>query len=91
MSTTTAQKKITATTVEEAQRLLDIVVDELQRLAVEEGTHGILVTKTGPGQFTVELSEDVPYGVTEEAVADTTDSEPLHRGRPSAGKSSEGH
>jgi hypothetical protein len=71
---TTAQKKITATTAEEAQRLLDIVVEELQRVAVEEGTHGILVTKTGPGQFTVELSEGVPYGVTEEAVADHTDS-----------------
>jgi hypothetical protein len=74
MSTTKAQKKITATTVEEAQGLLDIVVDELQRHAVEEGTHGILVTKTGPGQFTVELSEDVPYGVTEEAIAHHTDS-----------------
>lgn len=71
---TTTVKQITASTVDEAQRLLDIVVDELQRLAVEEGSHGILVTKTGPGQFTVELSEDVPYGITEEAVADTTDS-----------------
>jgi hypothetical protein len=74
MSTKTVRKKVTATTVEEAERLLDIVVDELRRLAVEEGTQGILVTKTGPGRFTVELSEDVPYGVTEEAVADTTDS-----------------
>jgi hypothetical protein len=73
MSTTT-QKKIAATTADEEQQLLDIAVEELRRLAVEEGTHGILVTKTGPGQFTVELSEDVPYGVTEEAVADTTDS-----------------
>ncbi|AUI50613.1 hypothetical protein SAMN04489742_2077 [Arthrobacter crystallopoietes] len=73
MSTTTAQKKITATTAEEAQRLLDIVVDELRRLAVAEGTHGILVTKTGPGQFSVELSENVPYGITEEAIADHTD------------------
>jgi hypothetical protein len=71
MSTST-KKKITATTVAEAERLLDIVVDELRGLAVKEGTHGILVTRTGPGQFTVELSEDVPYGVTEEAVAETT-------------------
>jgi hypothetical protein len=74
MSTAAAQKKIMATTGEEAQRLIDVVVEELQRIAVEEGTHGILVTKTGPGQFTVELSEDVPYGVTEEAIADHTDS-----------------
>lgn len=69
-----AQQKITATTADEAQRLLDIVVEELLRHAVEDGTHGILVTKTGPGQFTVELSEDVPYGVTEEAVADQSGS-----------------
>ncbi|WP_150109986.1 hypothetical protein [Crystallibacter crystallopoietes] len=39
----------TAITVDEAERLLDIVVDELQRLSAGEGTHGILVTKTGPG------------------------------------------
>jgi hypothetical protein len=67
-----AQKKITATTAHEAERLLDIVVDELQRHAIEEGTYGILVTKTGPGQFTAELSEDVPYGITEEAIAHHT-------------------
>lgn len=74
MDTATAQRKITATTVDEAQRLLDIVVDELQRHAVEEGAQGILVTKTGPGLFTVELSDDVPFGVTEETVADQTGS-----------------
>jgi hypothetical protein len=50
MNTPTARKKITATTAEEAQRLLDIVVDELRRFAIEDGTHGILVTKTGPGR-----------------------------------------
>lgn len=70
MNTTTAQRKITATTVDEAQGLLDIVVDELQRHALEERSQGILVTKTGPGQFTVELSDKVPFGVTEETVAD---------------------
>jgi hypothetical protein len=74
MTTMHAQKKITATTAEEEQKLIDIVVEELRPLAVEAGTHGILVTKTGPGQFTVELSEDVPYGITEEAVSDNTGS-----------------
>ncbi|NMR32096.1 hypothetical protein [Crystallibacter degradans] len=74
MTTTHARKKVTATTAEEAQRLLDIVVQELRHLAVSEGTHGILVTKTGPGQSTVELSENVPYGITEEAVTDLTES-----------------
>jgi hypothetical protein len=38
MNTPTARKKITATTAEEAQRLLDIVVDELRRFAIEDGT-----------------------------------------------------
>lgn len=73
MTAVTEQKKITATTVEEAERLLDLIVDELQRRATGTGTHGILVTKTGPGHFLAELSTDVPYGVTEEAVADWSD------------------
>ncbi|WP_171059507.1 hypothetical protein [Arthrobacter crystallopoietes] len=45
MTTTHARKRITATTAEEAQRLLDVVVEELRHLAVNEGTHGILVTR----------------------------------------------
>jgi hypothetical protein len=28
---------------------------------------GMLVTRTGPGTFTVDLSSDVPYGTTKEA------------------------
>ena len=72
--TRTHAQRITATTTEEAQRLIDIVVEELRHLAANEGTHGILVTKTGPGEFTIELSENVPYGITEEAVADLTES-----------------
>lgn len=68
----TRAKNIAATTVDEAERLLNIAVEELQRQAVEEGTGGILVTRTGVGRFTVELTEVVPYGVTDEAVADTT-------------------
>jgi hypothetical protein len=67
--TSLTHKKITASSVDEADNLLDAVVDELQQLAGQDGVHGILVTKTGPGQFTVELSEEVPFGVTEEAIA----------------------
>lgn len=60
----TLAKKITASTVRDADRLLDLVVEELQHLARQDYRCGILVTKTGPGQFTAELSEQVPYGLT---------------------------
>jgi hypothetical protein len=76
MTTTTAQKQVTASTAAEAEHLLNMVTDELQRHAREEGSHGILVTKTGPGQFTVELSDHVPYGITEEVVANVEGSFP---------------
>lgn len=36
--------------------------------ATENPTRGILVTKRDAGQFTVELSDHVPYGQTWEAV-----------------------
>ncbi|GAA2130628.1 hypothetical protein GCM10009825_11730 [Arthrobacter humicola] len=34
--------------------------------ALREGKHGILVTRHGPTSFTVNLSPDVPYGITQE-------------------------
>jgi hypothetical protein len=70
MSTSTlAKKKITASTVEQAHSELNAVVEEFQREAALLGRSGVLVTKTGPGRFTVELSDRVPYGVTHETVA----------------------
>lgn len=39
---------------------------ELQHTALAKGTSGILVTRHGPGQFTLELSQDVPFGYTQE-------------------------
>ncbi|SDR29997.1 hypothetical protein [Arthrobacter crystallopoietes] len=62
-------KNITALSTAEAHQLINIAVEELQHLARQEGSRGILVTRTGPGQFIVELSENVPYGLTLEAVA----------------------
>ncbi|MET4147499.1 hypothetical protein [Arthrobacter sp. UYCo732] len=67
MNTSPAPTTITASTVNEADTLLDIVVEEFQHLARQEGHCGILVTKKGPGKFTVELSDHVPYGLTLEA------------------------
>jgi hypothetical protein len=61
------RQNITASSVEEADRLLNAAVKELQDLARPEGSAGILVTQTGPGQFTVELSHNVPHGLTLEA------------------------
>ncbi|NKX56359.1 hypothetical protein [Arthrobacter mobilis] len=66
MVITRQRQEITAASNEEADQLLNAVVEDLQQLARREGRYGILVTKTGPGRFTVELSEDVPFGVTEE-------------------------
>jgi hypothetical protein len=62
------RQSITASSIEEADRLLNAVTEDLQHLARQEGNLGILVTKTGPGQFTIELSDNVPYGLTLEAI-----------------------
>jgi hypothetical protein len=66
MVTTPTRQEITAGSNDEADQLLNAVVEEMQQLASQEGIYGIRVTKTGPGQFTVELTEDVPFGITEE-------------------------
>ena len=67
MSVALASRNITASTADEAGLLLDLVVEEFQQLARRDPGCGILVTRKGPGRFTVELSEQVPYGVTWEA------------------------
>jgi hypothetical protein len=45
---------------------LETAVRDLQEIAVLSGTHGILITRNGPGNFTAELSEHVPFGMTRE-------------------------
>lgn len=67
MPTSLTARKIAASTVNEADTLLGLVVEEFQQLARQDSGCGILVSRTGPGQFTVELSEQVPYGLTWEA------------------------
>jgi hypothetical protein len=42
-------------------------VELAQRRAMKEGRHGILVTRYSPGSFSVAVSADVPYGVTQES------------------------
>lgn len=46
--------------------ILDAAVHGLQLKALAHGTGGILVTRQAPGRFTLELSNDVPFGYTYE-------------------------
>ena len=47
---------------------LDDAVRTLQELAMESGTHGILITRHAPGRYTAALSDQVPFGMTRELV-----------------------
>ncbi|WP_426979280.1 hypothetical protein ACQCSU_08380 [Pseudarthrobacter sp. O4] len=40
----------------------------LQQLAMITGTHGILLTRHRPGHYTAALSDQVPFGMTQELV-----------------------
>jgi photosystem II stability/assembly factor-like uncharacterized protein len=45
---------------------LDAAVELAQQHAMGEGKHGVLVTRHGPASFTVAVSADVPYGISQE-------------------------
>lgn len=45
---------------------LDRIVDEAVQHALANPGHGVLVTRKGPGTFTVELSDEVPQGMIAE-------------------------
>jgi hypothetical protein len=45
---------------------LNAAVELAQRHAMGEGKHGVLVTRHWPSSFTVAVSGDVPYGITQE-------------------------
>jgi hypothetical protein len=46
---------------------LNLAVELARQQAMEEGRHGVLVTRLEPGSFTVAVSADVPYGITRES------------------------
>ncbi|MGY3318499.1 hypothetical protein ACVWZ7_001602 [Arthrobacter sp. TE12232] len=51
--------------------LVENHLDRAVEMAVQQaiasgGRHGILVTRHGPGSFTVAVSDEVPYGTTQE-------------------------
>jgi hypothetical protein len=45
---------------------LDDAVRSLQELAMQSGTHGILITRHAPDRYTAALSDQVPFGMTRE-------------------------
>lgn len=45
---------------------LNAAVELAQQHAIGEGKHGVLVTRHGPACYTVAVSADVPYGITQE-------------------------
>jgi len=47
---------------------LEAAVNELRKVAMLTGTHGILITRNRPGHYTVALSEEVPFGTTRELI-----------------------
>lgn len=59
---------ILATTRPDADEKLNASIQQLLAQAQEDPVRGILVTKHGPGRFTVELNDQVPYGETWESV-----------------------
>jgi len=61
---------IHASTPAQLQEDISSAVGLVRLKAVEEGRHGILVTQHSYTEFTVTISQDVPYGVTMEAGLD---------------------
>ena len=55
---------ITGDTGDTIQTDLNTAVDIVKIQAIQEGRHGILVTRHGPGNYTVAISPEVPYGRT---------------------------
>ncbi|MDN4645995.1 hypothetical protein QCD75_18655 [Arthrobacter sp. PsM3] len=45
---------------------LEVAVSQLQGVAMLSKSHGILVTRHGPGHYTASLSDRVPFGMTRE-------------------------
>ncbi|CAH0279774.1 hypothetical protein SRABI26_03908 [Arthrobacter sp. Bi26] len=57
---------ITGLSPTEIEDSINTAVEMARDHSVSEGWQGILVTRHGPDNYTVNLSADVPYGVTVE-------------------------
>jgi hypothetical protein len=58
--------RVTGNTQRMVSEDLNAAVELAQQHAMGEGKHGVLVTRHGPASFTVAVSGDVPYGLTQE-------------------------
>lgn len=58
---------VTGDNPQSIQEDLDSAVELARQQAVKDGRHGIMVTRLGPASFTVTLSAEVPYGITQES------------------------
>jgi hypothetical protein len=68
MSTLAEAIDIQVTSRQLLDERLDAVVRNLQEVAMPAGTHGILITRNGPGHYTAALSDQVPFGMTRELI-----------------------
>ena len=57
---------ITGLSPAEIEDSINTAVEMAREHSMAEGWQGILVTRHGPDKYTVNLSADVPYGVTQE-------------------------
>jgi hypothetical protein len=57
---------VTVTDRYSMERQLTEAEDTARSAAMQERGRGILITRHGPGQFTVALSDAVPFGLTRE-------------------------
>ncbi|HEY8701447.1 MAG TPA: hypothetical protein VIM08_10905 [Arthrobacter sp.] len=68
MSTSADSIEIQVTSRHHLDGQIEAAVRRLQEVALPAGTHGILVTRVGPGRYTAALSDQVPFGMTRELV-----------------------
>lgn len=57
---------ITESDAESFMNKLDAAITTVQRRAIANGRHGVLVTRSGYRSFIIELTSEVPYGTTRE-------------------------
>lgn len=62
--TRTLEVRVSDTAAMETE--LAAAIDAVQQAALAERRCGILITRHGTGQYTVSLSDDVPFGLTRE-------------------------
>lgn len=61
--------EIAATEASTLEDEINNAVDKARAKAEQEGRHGILLTRHGHSRFTIEISAEVPYGMTQERQA----------------------